>query len=100
LFFVSGVGEGSAAKYQKVAGKFRGRGAEMIPVLVAIVGTLVASIFAFVLGAGMGHGFLESNLLKEGFYIDRNLLVDLGHGRIELYRRNADGKWVRIKNVE
>jgi hypothetical protein len=72
----------------------------MIHAWVAVMVTIVFSVVAFVLGAGMGHGFLESNLLKEGFYIDRNLLVDLGHGRIELYRRNADGKWVRIKNVE
>lgn len=72
----------------------------MIHVWVAVLGTSLASFLAFVIGIGLGQDFIKNNLLKEGFYIDREPMLEIGHGNYELYRRNTEEKWVRIKNIE
>jgi hypothetical protein len=72
----------------------------MISALGGLGVLLVVLVFGLFAGIAMGMEFVEGNLLKEGFRIDRFPLRDIGYGRYELYRRNTEGKWVRIKNVE
>jgi hypothetical protein len=71
----------------------------MISALVACALGMLILAFGLLAGAAAGISSIEGNLLKEGFYIDREPQAEIGHGHLELWRRNAEGKWVQIKNV-
>lgn len=72
----------------------------MIHVWVAVLVTVLFSFLAFVFGGAIGRGLLEDGLLKEGFTIDCYKSKNPGQGHYVLYRRNALGKWVEVKNIE
>jgi len=61
--------------------------------LAIFIGTLL-------LGAHTGIVWLKERLLEEGFKVELWKSRKYGEGRYELFRCNAEGNWVRIKNVE
>lgn len=61
--------------------------------LAIFIGTLI-------LGTHTGIVWLKERLLEEGFKVEWCMSHEYGEGRYELFRRNAEGNWVRIKNVE
>jgi hypothetical protein len=72
----------------------------MIHVWVAMVVTVLVSLVAFIFGGAIGKSLLEDGLLKEGFLVDCYKSKNAGQGHYVLYRRNALGKWVEVKNIE
>ena len=69
----------------------------MISMFWAAAITCFVGAFAFLGGITQGMRFIAKHLLDEGFLLHDSTL---GHGRYELFRRNAKGDWVKIISVE